>query len=191
MLFRLSSSSVHFLCYRKQHCNLLICDSKHFCQGECKKIGILVMCLNRFCPSLQMVWIRIQLIMVIERRVVQFGLKSYVWFQNRKSAQREFDLNSQVWFQTKIARPNVQLPLYYIHFEIAQFNSQICQINNGCFVFHFPAMWLVSLKKLLSLIGSFVLLFHSHWLRKRCNLEQTIVQFVNKSHRWEPITLQG
>ena len=32
--------------------NLLICDSKHFCQGECKKIGILAMCLNRFCPRL-------------------------------------------------------------------------------------------------------------------------------------------
>ena len=53
MLFQLSSSSVHFLCYRKQHCNrgggnsLLICDSKHFCQGECKKTGILVMCLNQ------------------------------------------------------------------------------------------------------------------------------------------------
>ena len=24
--------------------NLLICDSKHFCQAECKKIGILAMC---------------------------------------------------------------------------------------------------------------------------------------------------
>ena len=32
--------------------SLLICDSKHLCQGECKKIGILVMCLNRFCPRL-------------------------------------------------------------------------------------------------------------------------------------------
>ena len=32
--------------------SLLICDSKHFCQVECKKIGILVMCLNRFCPRL-------------------------------------------------------------------------------------------------------------------------------------------
>jgi len=44
-------------------------------------------------------------------------------FQNETSAQREFDLKSQVWFQTKIAGPKVQLPLYYIHFEIAQFNS--------------------------------------------------------------------
>ena len=52
------------------------------------------------------------LIMVIELSGVQFGLKSYAWFQNWTSAQREFDLKSQVWFQTKIARPEVQLPLY-------------------------------------------------------------------------------
>jgi len=35
--------------------------------------------------------------MVIELSGVQFGLKSYAWFQNRTSAQREFDLKSQVW----------------------------------------------------------------------------------------------
>ena len=50
--------------------------------------------------------------MVIELSGVQFGLKSYAWFQNRTSAQREFDLKSQVWFQTKIARHEVQLPLF-------------------------------------------------------------------------------
>ena len=48
-------------------------------------------------------------------------LKSYAWFQNGTSAQREFDLKSQVWFQTKIAQHEVQLPLYYTHFEISQF----------------------------------------------------------------------
>ena len=58
--------------------------------------------------------------MVIELSGVQFGLKSYVWFENWTSMQREFDLKSQVWFQTKIALHEVQLPLYYIHFEIAQ-----------------------------------------------------------------------
>ena len=45
--------------------------------------------------------------MVIELSGVQSGLKSYAWFQNWTSAQREFDLKSQVWFQTKIARPSV------------------------------------------------------------------------------------
>ena len=64
-------------------------------------------------------------IMVIELSGVQFGLKSYAWFQNRTSAQREFDLKSQVWFQTKIARHEVQLPLYYIHFEIAQIQDLV------------------------------------------------------------------
>ena len=51
--------------------------------------------------------------MVIELSGVQF----------LTSAQREFDLKSQVWFQTKIARHEVQLPLYYIHFEIAEFSQ--------------------------------------------------------------------
>jgi len=64
-----------------------------------------------------------KLIMAIELSGVQFGLKSYVGFQNQMSAQRVFDMKLQVWFPTKIARPEVQLPLYYIHFDIAQFNS--------------------------------------------------------------------
>ena len=68
-------------------------------------------------------------IMVIELSGVQFGLKSYAWFQNWTSAQCEFNLKSQVWFQTKIARHEVQLPLYYIHFEIAQ----IQDLNSSIF----------------------------------------------------------
>ena len=63
--------------------------------------------------------------MEIELNGVQFGLKSYKWFQNRTSAQRKFDLKSQVWFQTKIARHEVQLPLYYIHFEITQIQDLV------------------------------------------------------------------
>ena len=63
--------------------------------------------------------------MVIKLSGVQFGLKSYVWFENWTSMQREFDLKSQVWFQTKIALHEVQLPLYYIHFEIAQIQDLV------------------------------------------------------------------
>ena len=127
--------------------------------------------------------------MVIELSGVQFGLKSYMWFQNRMSTQCEFDLKSQVWFQTKIAWHKVQLPLYYFHFEIAQvqdlvssnillmqywaslkLNSsifwgeknksfgnkgyKICQMI--LFVFHFPAITLVTLNKPWNLIGCFV-----------------------------------
>ena len=64
-------------------------------------------------------------IMVIEQSGVQFGLKSYAWFQNRTSMQCELNLKSQVWFQTKIAQHEVQLPLYYIHFEIAQIQDLV------------------------------------------------------------------
>ena len=34
--------------------------------------------------------------MVIALSGVQFGLKSYAWFENRTSVQREFDLKTQV-----------------------------------------------------------------------------------------------
>ena len=64
-------------------------------------------------------------IMAIELSGAQFGLRSYAWFQNWTNAQREFDLKSQVWFQTKIARHEIQLPLYYIHFEIAQIQDLV------------------------------------------------------------------
>ena len=40
-----------------------------------------------------------------------------VWNHKCVSKAREFDLKSQVWFQPKIARPEVKLPLYQIHFE--------------------------------------------------------------------------
>ena len=155
---------------------------------------------------------------------MQFGLKSYLWFQNRSSAQHEFDLKSQVWFPTKIARHEVQLPLYYIHFKIAQIqdwvtsnillmqywaglklnsslfwgggknssfgnkSSKICHMI--LFVYHFHAIWLVTLNKPWNLIG-FFLVWPAHWLGKRWDLKQKMVQFVNKSHQLEPIRLQG
>ena len=131
------------------------------------------------------------LIMVIELRGVHFGLKSYAWFQNRMSAQREFHLKSQAWFQTKIARHEVQLPLNYIHFEIAQIQDLVSQnillmqcwaglklnssifwggkskswqtVDKSCkichmilFVFHFSAIWSVTLNKSSHLIGCFI-----------------------------------
>ena len=128
--------------------------------------------------------------MVIKLIGVQFGLKSCAWFQNRTHAACSFDLKSQVWFQTKIARHEVQLPLYYIHFEIAQiqdlvssnillmqywaglklnssifgwgksksFGNKSCKICHMIlFVFHFPAIWLVTLNKPWYLIGCFIL----------------------------------
>ena len=107
--------------------------------------------------------------MVIELSGVQFGMKSYPWFQNQTSAQCEFDLKSQVWFHTKIAWHEVQLPLYYTHFEITQFFVNI----NIYLMF-------TSGKPALNFNG----------LKKECDLEHKIVQFGNKLHCWEPIRLQ-
>ena len=93
----------------------------------------------------------------VELDGVQFGLKSYAWFQSRTSVQREFDLKSQVWFQTKIAQHEVQLPLYYTHFEITQF-----------------------LVNLMFTSGKPVLNFDLIGLKKGCDLEQK-----KKSAIWE------
>ena len=38
---------------------------------------------------------------------------SAIWSEIKRVIRK-----SQVWFQTKIARHEVQFPLYYIHFEI-------------------------------------------------------------------------
>ena len=55
--------------------------------------------------------------MVIEVSGVQFGLKSYTWFQSRTSAQCEF---TSMLSQTKIVWHEVQLPVYYNHFKVAE-----------------------------------------------------------------------
>ena len=112
-----------------------------------------------------------QLIMVIELSGVQFGLESYAWFE----------ITSMV--SDQIARQEVNYHFYYIHFEIAQITDllssdillmqcwaglklhsslffwgwnksfKICHMI--LFVFHFPAIWLVTLNKLWNLIGCF------------------------------------
>ena len=70
-------------------------------------------------------WFIEWLIMVIELSGVQFGLKSYAWFKNWTSTQHLFHLKSQIWFQTKIVWQEVQLPLYYIHFEITRIQELV------------------------------------------------------------------
>ena len=125
--------------------------------------------------------------MVIELSRVQFGLKSYTWFQNRMSVQRKFDLKSLVWFQTKIARHEVQSPLYCIHFwnrpntglgqfkhfidavlsrsenssiswgeKVRVLETKVAKFATWYSVFHFPAIWSVTLNKPWNLIGRFV-----------------------------------
>ena len=45
----ISSVTVNNIAIGEGGNGLSICDCKDFCQGKCKKIGIFVMCLNRFC----------------------------------------------------------------------------------------------------------------------------------------------
>ena len=84
--------------------------------------------------------------MAIELSGVQFGLKSYAWFQNETSAQRDFDLKSQ-------ARPEVQLPLYYIHFEITQFNNLNTKTTRITKVAEYAKQWLFCLSFSCNVIG--------------------------------------
>ena len=144
---------------------------------------------------------------------MQFGLKSYAWFQNRTSGQREFDLKSQVWFQTNIARPEVQLPLYYIHFEIAQFNSLNTRTTRfwsvplyiepvaglsksetrNAFTSHFENMSASCQRDVIAScdwLFCFTVLFSMAEKNMLFRAKQ-IVRFVNKSHPLEPITLEG
>ena len=125
--------------------------------------------------------------------------RSEIWcdVKNIKQVQCEFDLKiSQVWFQTKIAQPEVHLNKYknykiLVSTIVYWTSSWFFKKRNQKYVYidlivktcqcHVSVMWL------LHVIGCFVLLSYSHWLGKRCNLEQKIVQFVNR----EPMRLQG
>ena len=112
--------------------------------------------------------------LVIELSGMQFGLKSYVWFQNRTSTQLEFNLKSQVWCQTKIALHSVQLPLYFVHFHFqrkckAKFWEQKLQNSphNGFLCLSFSCNSLGALKKPWNLTGCFVLVFLSYCLGQK------------------------
>ena len=83
---------------------------------------------------------------------VILGPKSYEWFQNRTSAQREFYFKIQVLFQTKIARNKVQLPLYYISFEITKLSRSDAGFVGPFNYFIDPVLsWFVKFQKCISL----------------------------------------
>ena len=99
-------------------------------------------------------------------------------------------------------RPNTWLGQlkYFIDAVLSQFeiknksfgnkNCKICHMI--LFVFHFPAVWLVTLNKPWNLIDCFVLIVASSLAGKKIWFEKKkMVQFVNKSHQLEPIRLQG
>ena len=109
--------------------------------------------------------------------------------------------------EIKITKYNFRLKLHSSHFNdhfimsIFTFNGNVKQSfgNKSCrihlstafFGFHFPAISFVTWNKPWIVTGCFVLVFLSHWLRKRYDLEQKIVRFGNKLDSWEPIRLQG
>ena len=98
-------------------------------------------------------------------------------------------------------RPNTWLGQlkYFIDAVLSQFeiknksfgnkNCKICHMI--LFVFHFPAVWLVTLNKPWNLIDCFVFSVASSLAGKKIWFEKKMVQFVNKSHQLEPIRLQG
>ena len=127
----------------------------------------------------------------------------------RKRAQTSANerKRAQVWFQTKIARHEVQLPLYYIHFEITQiqdlvssnvslmqywaglklnssifcgeknksFENKSCKICHMIlFVFHFLAIWSVTLNTPWNLIGCFVFGEASSLAKKKMQFEAKV-----------------
>ena len=70
--------------------------------------------------------------MVMELSGVQFGLKSYAWFQNRTSVQREFDLKSKYDFRPKLHDPKFNC--HFIRSVLKSIAKSFCQNQ-------FPAMW--------------------------------------------------
>ena len=126
------------------------------------------------------------------------------------------DLKSQVWFQTKIARHEVQLPLYYIHFEIAQIQDLVSSNillmqywaglklnssiflegksksfgNKSCKICH---MILFVFHFSCNLIGFFkqALKSASSLAGEKIRFKAKMVRFVNKSHQLELVRLQG
>ena len=112
--------------------------------------------------------------MVIELSGVQFWSEIIheISKSNECPARVPFEIK-QVWFQTKIAKHEVQLPLYYTHFEISQF--------------------FVNINIYLSTSGNPVS-FSFWWAKNRCDLEQKIgdlginrtveSQSDYKNHQW-------
>ena len=113
--------------------------------------------------------------MVIELSGVQFGLKSYAWFEitsmilDKNCTTRGSTLLHLFW-----NRPNTGLGqvLYFIYAVLSPFEIKFIHFWGGknksfgnisskiCltirFVYHFPAIWLVTLNKPWNLIGCFV-----------------------------------
>ena len=99
--------------------------------------------------------------MGIELGGVQFGLKSFVWFHNQKSAQRGFDLKLHVWpklhdtkfnnhFITSILKSKNSITQYnffslYKYLTDLVYWAGLRKISKG--FSHICTNWLISLDK--------------------------------------------
>ena len=124
--------------------------------------------------------------------------------KKRTGAQREFDLKSHVRFQIDqncLALSSIITLLHpFLNYKIQSLKYRIF-LSVQMFYWSSPELCKRCFLSSSNLIGFFkqalrfdwLLCFGSvpHWLGKRCDLEQKIIRFVNKSQRWEPIRLQG
>ena len=137
-------------------------------------------------------------IMVIELNGVQFGVKlirvmstglSSIWNHKYDFRPKLHDTKFNYHFITSIKKSHNNYLITQIQ-DFCQYQYFIDSVGNkSCkirltmvfFVFHFPAIRLVTLNKPWNLIGCFVLLLLSHWLWRRCDFEPIRLQ---GSTRW-------
>ena len=119
------------------------------------------------------------------------GILAAIICMGSKSNECEFNLKSKVWFQTKIARHEVQLPLYYIHLKIAQ---KLDLVSSYILLMQYWADLKLNSSIFwggkIRVLESFVYGVTCSLAGKRCDLKQNMVQFVNKLYQLEPIRLQ-
>ena len=110
--------------------------------------------------------------MVTELSGVQFGLKSQVWFQTKiarhmvqlplycihfEIARIQDFLSSNILLMQYRAGLKLTSSSIHLQFKKKSFGNKSCKICHMIlFVFHFPAIWLVTLNKPWNLIGCFV-----------------------------------
>ena len=84
-----------------------------------------------------------------------------------------------------------EIKFIYLGGKSKSFGNKSCKICHMIlFVFHFPAIWLVTLNKPWNLIGCFVFSVTCSLVGKKMRFKAKMVWFENKSHRLEPIRLQ-
>ena len=96
------------------------------------------------------------------------------------------------WCSTELVWNYIHLFFFWGGGGNKSFRNKGCKICHMIlFVFHFPAIRLVTLYKPWNVIRCFVFSVASSLAGKMIHLKQKILRFVNKSHQLEPTRLQG